>query len=97
VADYGRLVSCRVAIDPRIFIEERRRDDRKRRYARRMMLAGIRPASIPRYLARGFRGAFARAIETEMSHFNWAFKRWPRRVRRRGDPASLSAGHGSEE
>jgi hypothetical protein len=47
---------------------------RKRRYERRMELAGIRPASITRYLARGFKGPFARALNNEMQRLVWDIK-----------------------
>lgn len=44
-------------------------DARRRRYRRRLQLAGVRPASIKRYLARGFvsTAPFVTAVREEMA------------------------------
>jgi hypothetical protein len=54
--------------------EERRLHFRRKRYERRMVLAGLRPASVQRYLARGFKGPFVRAMHTEMQRLVWDIK-----------------------
>jgi hypothetical protein len=53
--------------------EERLRYRRKR-YAKRMELSGVRPASIQRYLARGFKGPWVRALHAEMERLVWDIK-----------------------
>jgi hypothetical protein len=59
--------------------EEKRLQYRRARYTRRMLLAGIRPESIRRYIARGFKGPFVRALLSEMQRLTWDIK-----YRRRG-------------
>lgn len=44
---------------------------RRLRYGRRMELMGLRPASIEKYLKRGFPGPFARAMRREMARLIW--------------------------
>lgn len=73
----GKLFA-RVRIDARPPARERYLAARRRRYWRRMELAGIRPASIQRYLARGFPGPWARARTAEMQRVIWDLKYRPR-------------------
>jgi len=65
---YGRVV-----IGPPSH-EDNRLKYRKRRYERRMELVGIRSASIAKYLRRGFKSAWSRALSSEMERLVWDIK-----------------------
>ncbi len=61
-----REMYARVVISLTPTPEEQRLRYRKERYRRRMEIAGVRPASIARYLTRGFGGPFSRALRREV-------------------------------
>jgi hypothetical protein len=70
-AQAGRRLHARITIPARPEPKERHLAARRARYRRRLELLGVRPASLRKYLDRGFPGPFLRACRMEMRRVVW--------------------------